>query len=164
MYGDEPGKVLEWDYGQVDGDEDEQVDRILKYVRSLQAFSYKVGPAVVIEDFDIEHHNRTSDQELLSPVRIAAKLLYGQHIGRAGDARMVLQGRTMAKSTATDERLKVWGLYISGQEHARDACRHAITAVRRARQNKAIRDQLWYDPQTMWVPGASSRRSEEDVA
>jgi hypothetical protein len=43
----------------------------------------------------------------------------------------------------TDERLKRRGFWMRGEEHARDAARHAITALRRAKQSPAFRDQLW---------------------
>lgn len=143
IYGDEPRRIIEWEWGEVYGPEEKQVDELAGLVRATQGLSYQVGPAVVVEDFDIEPHNRTRDREMLSPVRIAAMLRYAQHLGKLQDAQIVMQGRQLAKGTATDDRLRHWGLYIKGSDHARDAMRHAITALRRASENPAFLEKMW---------------------
>lgn len=88
--------------------------------------------AIVIEDFVLRQFDQKRD--LLSPVRITAgvnQYLWWRsrtyHIQSPGDA----------KTTATDARLKSWGLYDShgGMQHARDADRHAITFLRKASMN-----------------------------
>jgi hypothetical protein len=141
IYGREPARILEWDWGQFYGDEDVQVDELCRLVREIQSLDYKIGPAVVVEDFQLMTHVR--GKVLLSPVRIAAKLAYACHLKRMGDARITMQHRQMAKKTATDERLQAWGLYSRGEEDARDATRHAITAIRRAKASPELRDAMW---------------------
>ena len=143
IYGHEPGRFLEHDWGQFGGDEDAQVDALCSLVREIQSLDYKIGPAVVIEDFQIATH--VQGKEVLSPVRIAAKLAYARHLKRLGDARIVLQHRQIAKTTATDDRLKAWGLYAAGEQHARDATRHAVTAIRRAKASPEFREEMWND-------------------
>lgn len=144
IYGDADPKILEWDAGQFYGEETVQVDNIARYVREAQGLSYRIGPAVVGEGFSYETSVRGTD--VLSPVRIMAMLVYAQHLGKMGDARVTYQDRGLAKSTATDQRLKAWGFWLPGEEHARDAMRHAITALRRARAKASIRGMLWNNP------------------
>ncbi len=137
-------EITEWDAGQFYGDEATQVDNIARYTRETQGLSYKIGPAVVGEGFSYETSVR--DEDVLSPVRIMAMLVYAAHLGKLGDARVIYQDRGLAKSTATDQRLKAWGFWLPGEEHARDAMRHAITALRRARAKQRVRDMLWNNP------------------
>ncbi len=101
--------------------------------------------AIVCEDFDLmPRYPNTNAHTVLSPVRIAAKLALLACLDKIGDARLVMQGRTMAKSTATDDRLRAWGLYADrAGDHVGDATRHAITAVRRAKDSRELRENMW---------------------
>jgi hypothetical protein len=54
-----------------------------------------------------------------------------------------VQNASMAKSTATDERLKDAGLYRPGMLHAVDAMRHATTFLRRARADSKLREKAF---------------------
>lgn len=147
VYGDEPGAILQWDQGQLYGSEEDQTKEICRMVRQFQSLDFGVGPAVVVEDFDIAAKNPTTDPVLLTPVRLAAMLRYARYRGEMGpDSLVMLQGRTIAMSTATDERLRAWRLYVRGEEHARDAMRHAIVALRRASQKTHVREAMWADP------------------
>jgi len=161
IYGKTPGQVLEFKYGEIHGPEDDQAIEISRLARQIQNLDYGIGPAVVVEDFDLmPHYNNTSADVVLSPVRIAAKLQMLYHMGESeafrsgervrvslrlmGESLIVMQGRTMAKQTATDERLRAWGLYTHRTgDHIRDATRHAITAIRRAKSNQEFRDSMW---------------------
>lgn len=76
------------------------------------------------------------------PERVAAKmshaeLLYGE--GRAPYA----QTASYAKTTATDERLRLCGLYRAGIPHGVDAIRHAATFLRKARKDGQLRSDAW---------------------
>lgn len=143
VYGSEPGKILSWDQGQFYGDENRQVDEICRLARETQSLDYNIGPAIVVEDFILSTHVR--GEQVLSPVRVNAKIDYAIHLGRAGDSRLTIQNRQIAKTTATDDRLKAWGLYVRGEEHARDAMRHAVTALRRAKASAEVRSDMWRD-------------------
>jgi hypothetical protein len=143
FYGNQPSEILDWKYGEFHGPEDEQAIQIAKGAVVLQGMDYKVGPAIVIEDFDLMIKNPTTDSELLSPVRIAAKVQLLSRLNMAGDSRVVLQGRTDAKNTFNDERLKAHGYYVPGPDHVRDAIRQALMALRRAAQSEEFRDELW---------------------
>jgi hypothetical protein len=143
MFRDEPSEITDWSTGEVYGDEDSQAVELARSIRGIQGMDWKLGPAVVCEDWD--YGSPLKDPAVYSPVRIAAKLKLLHHMGMMDDARFVLQSRTIAKSTATDERLRSWGFWVTGSDHERDAVRHAITALRRARQKKSVREKLW-DP------------------
>lgn len=147
MYDDEPGRIEEWDYGEFLGPDISQVIEICRLVRETQGLDFAVGPAVVCEDFDLMHENPTTDPVLLTPVRIASMLQYAQFRGDMGpDSLVTLQGRTVAKETATDDRLRHYGLYVKGSDHIRDATRHAWVAIRRAKQSEDVRAAMWADP------------------
>jgi hypothetical protein len=96
--------------------------------------------AVVIEDFTLRQMRM--DRDLLSPVRITAAL--GYNIWIAGRDYHV-QTPADAKTTCTDERLKIWGVYDNsgGLRHARDADRHAILFLRKAKASKKFRAIAW---------------------
>ena len=106
------------------------------------------GAALVVEDFLLR--KKLMDRELLSPVRLTAALEWAVEESGLG---LSLQRQTPseAKGTATDERLKAWGLYsrAGGMQHARDADRHSITFLRKAKARGSVRGAAWphlYNP------------------
>lgn len=145
IFGSQPASFLTIDYGEFFGPEDEQAIAIARLAREVQSLDYKIGPALVVEDFDLlPHYSSTNAETVLSPVRIAAKIALLHHLGQTGDSKLIMQGRTIAKSTATDDRLRAWGLYIAREgDHIRDGMRHAITALRRAKDSAEFRSRMW---------------------
>lgn len=147
IFGNEESKVLEWDYGEVTGSEPEQVVKLARLMREIQSLDYKVGPAVIVEDFTIQPHMVSTDPEVLAPVRIAAMIFYAAHRGECGDSRIILQNRQIAKETMNDDRLRRSGYWVEGSDHIRDATKHAITALRRASaaspSGRAFRAEMW---------------------
>ncbi len=144
VFGRAQGEILDWDMGQLEGPEEAQVRALADKARQIQALDYQIGPALVVEDFDVAELRTTDAGVLYSPIRIAAMLRYAAYRGETGDALVTMQGRTIAKQAATDDRLRAWGLYDrhSG-DHARDAMRHAITALRRAKASQELREAMW---------------------
>lgn len=151
IFGDEPPRIIEWDYGLIRGTEPEQAIEIARLAREIQSLTYKVGPAIVVEDWDITPTNNTTDPESLSPVRIGAMLRMLHHqtnmegtvkVAWLGDSTLTFQGRTIAKTTMTDDRLKSRHMYVE-QKDIRDATRHALTMLRRAHQNPELAADLW---------------------
>lgn len=127
-------------HGQIGGNEDDQADELGDLIAVWP------GSTLVIESFTLRKF--TQGAELLSPVRITAKVDYIIHSGSRGvdhHPRQWRQEPSLAKRTATDQRLKDWGLYQreGGLEHARDADRHAITFLRRATSSKQLRHGSW---------------------
>lgn len=97
--------------------------------------------AVVIEDFVIRNPNRS--REFLSPVRITEKLDY---ILWKHDRTWYRQTPADAKTTATDARLREWGLFVapaSKMVHARDADRHGITFLRKTKEKPEKQAKVW---------------------
>jgi hypothetical protein len=96
--------------------------------------------AWVVEDFtlrtDVRSREVTSSDRLRASV-VSQEILHGE--GRIP----FLQQASMAKTTATDERLKRADLYFPGMPHATDAARHAMTFLRRARQSEEVRAAAW---------------------
>lgn len=116
------------------------------------------GAAVCIESFYIRQMSVD-----LSPVRITAMIRAGVFAEAAREEApeivVVEQQPAMAKTVATDDHLKKWGLYnfTVGQQHARDADRHSITLLRRALLDAPFRGELWphlYAPNGKLLTGA----------
>jgi hypothetical protein len=143
IFGREPGDIWERDYGEFQGSEVEQASDIATWVREVQSLDYPNGPAIVTEAWDQDPTFKSTDPEALSPARINAMLELLRYQKKLADATLTYQSRTMAKKTATDERLKVWGMYVAGSEHVKDAHRHAITALRRAKTSPEFARMLW---------------------
>jgi len=124
-----------WIHGEIDCTDEnfgiEALDELIEYWP---------GAAVVFESFSLRKFS--SDEELLSPVRINATLGY---LRWKCAVRVFYQSSEMAKRTATDTRLQLWGMYESegGLEHARDADRHGITFLRRAKTIPRLRNAAW---------------------
>ncbi len=136
-------------HGQVGGNENEQAVALGELIAAWP------GCAVVIESFTLRTFKMSA--ELLSPVRVTAKLELLLHMGSLDldpNTHIWKQEPSLAKSTATDQRLKDWGLYQKegGLEHARDADRHAITFLRRASSSKQLRYVSW--------PGLFNKKGE----
>jgi hypothetical protein len=96
--------------------------------------------AVIIEDFTLRQLRM--DRDLLSPVRITAAIGYSMWL--AGRDYHV-QSASDAKRVCSDDRLKEWRMYepAGGLRHARDADRHAILFLRKAKMRKNFRALAW---------------------
>lgn len=96
--------------------------------------------AVVIEDFTLRQFRM--DRDLLSPVRITSAIGYSMWLGGRD---YHVQTPADAKRICTDDRLKEWRMYdpYGSLRHARDADRHAILFLRRAKANPNLRAIAW---------------------
>jgi hypothetical protein len=121
-----------YSFGEFKGDEHKQVDAIEDMLELWP------GAAVVREDFILRTQNKS--REVLSPVRLGFAI---DHLLYSRNRVVFTQQPSLAKSTATDDRLKSWGLYRPGSEHARDATRHAITFARRVKDNRVMLRSAW---------------------
>jgi len=118
------------------------------------------GAALVIEDFLLR--KKVMDRELLSPVRLTAALeLAVEYEGL--NMTFHRQSPADAKTTATDARLREWGLYrrAGGMEHARDADRHSITFLRKAKARGSVRGEAWPH---LYTPSGELRSSPLEPA
>lgn len=132
--------ISHWAQGQVVGPENDQIKSIVDLLAAWP------NAAVVIEDFILRKY--VQGRELLAPVRITAAVEYvfwrgAEGIGQPGRP-VFKQQPSLAMKTATDDRLRTWDLYLrDGNEHARDATRHAITFLRRASERPQLRHRAW---------------------
>lgn len=115
--------IVWWSAGEFDGKYDSQADEMLLLVDAWP------DARVVVEGFTLRKFSR--DEELLSPVEIRAKLEYGLHLR---NRTMITQQPSLAKTTISDDRLKALGFWTGLSPHARDAIRHNITWLRRAKE------------------------------
>jgi hypothetical protein len=134
VYMDNPGRILVHEYGEVTGDETAQVI-------TLMGIASQYHPLIIVCESFTPKKPITSS-EYLSPVRIAARIQFCKDTSYTL-AKLTYQTPSMAMKTATDERLKLGGLYVPGPDHIKDATRHAITFIRRAKQDKALREAAW---------------------
>jgi len=119
-----------WSAGEFTGDEHSQVDQMLGLVDAWPEAK------IISEGFDLRTANRSSD--VLSPVRILGAFSYAlsRPAPRSGAPRTVItQLPALAKTAVTDDRLLRWGFAprLEGLPHARDAAKHNITWLRRAK-------------------------------
>ena len=148
IFGDEDPQILEWDYGELNGPEPGQVTQLASLCRTWQGLAYKTGPAVVSEKWDADPTFKNADEEQYSPVRINGMLQYvwSEHPRLVGDATLHFQSRTQAFRAFNDERLRQRGLWTEGSAHIRAATKHALCALRRARESVQFAHELWPYP------------------
>jgi hypothetical protein len=131
VYRDAPGRIALQHTGQVTGGYTAQAIELCK----VAARYYPL--AIALESFQprklgIEY----------SPMLVGARLQF------CADMHYILspifyQTPAQAMETATDSRLKAWGLYQPGSDHIKDSTRHAITFIRRAKSDPALRARAW---------------------
>jgi hypothetical protein len=119
--------IERWEHGQVDHREDERagVDKLYHVAARWP------GAAILQEQFDLRMLSQ--DPDLLYSVRIIAMFDYA--LRGLGVCETFRQTPSDAKKESTDDRLKRWGFYVrtGGMGHARDADRHALLMIRKAR-------------------------------
>lgn len=125
---------LDMSWGQFRGSEDGQADDIADLVDKGRNSDRVDHLILLIEDFILRQKRK--DRDLLSPVRITAKVEWANWMWWG--LPLVKQQPSLAKSSMNDARLKIWGAWAIGEQHARDANRHNITLVRRFQQNKKL--------------------------
>lgn len=125
--------IMHYDQGQFEGTELEQADEIISLWEAWD------NAALVCESFEL----RQADAEL-QPVIIRAMLEWYLHkLPRVERRPLFVQSPSLVMNSITDARLKRWGIYHKGQEHARDSLRHSIMFLRRAKEDQRIRKLAW---------------------
>jgi hypothetical protein len=127
-------KLAHFACGQIAGGENSQADEMYDLLDLWD------DSAWLCEDFIVRKFLR--HREFLSPVRITARIEY--RMSHAYPFRpMFKQQPALAMSAVTDDRQKEWGLWSIGQPHARDATKHALTFLMRARESARMRLAAW---------------------
>lgn len=126
MTGDPEIPVLDniewWTAGEVTGKQDDQIDELVKLIEEWPA------ARLVTENFRVR-----SIQALLDPAEINAVLRWAVR-----PRYFVYQEPGLAMSTVTDERQKLWGYWLPGKPHARDAVKHGITFLKRKKEQEIL--------------------------
>jgi hypothetical protein len=149
VFADAEPSIIEWDYGELTGPEPRQATEIAQMCREIQGLDYKTGPAVMSERWTADPSFKSADQEQYSPIRINAQLELLHYQGKMGDSTLHFQSRTIKSATGvSDDRLMRLGIYVEGSKHIRDATKHALTALRRARESRKFALKLWPYPPT----------------
>lgn len=131
---------LVWEHGEIGtlGIEDEAVYQLSKLI-----FAWPEA-AVVVEDFILRAERKEKSRELLSPVRLTAKL--ETYLWRA-QRKIFLQSPSEGKGTQTDAHMKAWNVLAEDglPDHARDADRHVIHFLRRCMgvQGVKVKRSAW---------------------
>lgn len=144
IFGDEPSQIVDWKTGTWRGRISDQVWEACRFARETQSLAYKIGPALVVEDFDFGRP--LTDPEVYTPVYFAQQLKFcAERTALLNDSHILMQKRATAKSTMTDDRLQAIGVWVARgqQDHERDALRHALTALRRAKKSLKVRLAMW---------------------
>lgn len=114
--------------------EPKMADRLLQFMvlsdhktRQLTRGAYGLSH-VIVEDFEVRMG--TKGRSLLSPVRLATLITAGIAHPDFPAVDLMLQSASLGK-VVDDDALRARGLWWSGEQHARDASRHLVTALRR---------------------------------
>lgn len=193
LTGDHPGdlhtQLAVFDYGQIDcGTRHGQTGVGMRrghdglnmpgeFLGTLQMINLweESGGCVVLEDFVLDVGKANQGRDLLLPVRIIsgfstlAQYCFNGLKGHGDQAleHIFIQNRSLAKTTCTDDRLKVWGLYDGHSgPHARDAVRHAFYFLRdrrgsgldASRKRHIAWPHLFSDPEVHGLAGAQKSR------
>lgn len=122
--------IAGWSAGEFLGSEGQQADQMMDLILAWDGDLASVG----LEDFILR--KLLPGRELLSPVRVGARLEDRMYVAKMEHILVPPQLPKLAMDTITDDRLKLWGFWppLVGQEHARDALRHCLTHLKRLKQ------------------------------
>lgn len=131
--------IEHWAAGQIEGTEDNQADQMMELINTWP------DAAILCETFIIRKF--LTHRGFLSPVRIEEKFRYGLHLQakeEGGRPKYVFkQQPSLAMDFCTDDRQKQWHMWATGEPHARDAIKHAVTFMARAREKDKMRSAAW---------------------
>lgn len=125
------------------GDADsEMVDKMLEVGRwGYEEFVHEGDEFVFVHE-GFRLRMMSMDPNLLAPVRVNA--IFKDRL-RGKGYQVYQQDPSEAKSVVTDARLREWGTYRPGMEHARDAERHAILFLRKVASTPRLRRRIGFD-------------------
>ena len=101
-------------------------DEFTSYLLGLEAGEYK-GVNFAIEDYRIYSHK--SDTHKWSNVHTIKVVGLLEALAESLGCKYKLRMASEAKNFVTDDYLKDWGFWRSGERHARDAIRHGIMQI-----------------------------------
>lgn len=126
--------LLAWEAESLQGTENYQTLLALRWIANR---THEVRHDLAIEDFVLR--TGSPDRQVLSPVRITAKLEWQlwRGIKTVGGGKRTFipskQSPSDAKGAVNDARLRAMAMYTPGPDHARDATRHCVLWLRKWR-------------------------------
>lgn len=143
MYGNSPYRRNYFELFEVSGSYTNQALEICDASREFFPL------ALIVESF--YPAKPITSEEYLSPLRV------GERIAFCVETKYIIppffwQTPSQAMEVAPDSRLKLWNLYKPGPDHMKDSTRHCVTFLRRCREDTALRDAAWGQPQTRTRP------------
>lgn len=149
--------VVAWWAGMVVGPELSHIDYLMARLR-MEGVGGE-GLCTGYEDFIV--HSVKKDRTFLSPARVGFGFEWALHRGQREPDGVFRrrkcpppQAPVDALSVITDQRLKLWQMYLPGAEHPRDATRHCLLWIRRL---KGMGEEL-YDYWHFMDPDAGEER------
>jgi hypothetical protein len=140
IFRDYPGRIVFRDTFEVTGSEDGQALALADATRRFY-------PIAIVMESPRLAKSITSDEQL-STVRIASKieLCVNTHYILSP---LFWQAPSLTRSTVDDKSLRALGLYEPDQDQVNDAARHALTFIRRAKQDNDLAVEAWgeYEPE-----------------
>ena len=146
IFFDAPREILYRHTLELKGSIQSQVSSACWLARVIAVPSGALPPLLLCEDFDLGGNSlqgSASEADIVIPVRWGAAIRHAVECGHAERAALMFQGRTQAFGTATDSRLRAWGMWDKGSDHKRDATRHAITILRRISEGSIDPREIW---------------------
>lgn len=132
-------RQVKWQIGQFKpGNTSSSVDQYLDLCRAAYERLCDEEDIFVIGREGFILMMQSTEPSLLEPVRFNAVL---DDRLRGTGVWAETQMPSAAKNTITDQRLKLWGVYKPGAEHARDAQRHGLLFLRRFATDKRLREK-----------------------
>lgn len=118
-----------WSAGEFTGSEAQITDQCQALIAAWPEEAWLMSEDFILQKF-------TMARDLLSPVRLNARLEDRIYVAYNGRRTLHYQANHIAFRTVTDERLKVWGFWniLSGQKDARQSVQHNITWLRRLKE------------------------------
>lgn len=139
MYGDAKGRIVTHWTTELSGPETAQAQTFCRIAKRY------IWPAVALEDFSLR--TKVTSREVLASPRVASKIHFCIETGMAGEVTgLEWQMPAMAFETMPDDRLRKAGLWTTGSDHIRDASRHAMTLIRRAKADEKLRRRIFHYP------------------
>jgi hypothetical protein len=138
IFDDAPHIIRHFNYGEVTGSYTSQVLKLREIAADYHDPFYTL--AIALESFSPRKPIRS--EEYLSPVYVNSRIQFLVDTNRI-KAPLFYQTPSIAMDTASDKRLKRWGLYVPGPDHIKDGTRHAITFIRRCKADPKLREAAW---------------------
>ena len=136
-------RQIKWKSGQFnEGGTSANVDAYLALARAAYEQVADDEDVFVIGSEGFILRMLSTEPSLLEPVRFNAVL---DDRLRGTGMWAERQQPSEAKNTITDARLKLWGAYKSGADHARDAQRHGLLFLRRWAADKRVRSRYGWE-------------------